>query len=120
MGSGVSTAPEGIQDSILPIRPDNIPDLGQPTQDAQMWSGSDEAEAADEGEPGDTMQYARGDMIGKGAFGIVYKALNLASGAFIAVKEIDVMPRGGNADNITREIRTLQAISHHPNVVRYL
>ena len=54
--------------------------------------------------------------IGKGAFGIVYKAFELCSGRIVAIKQIPV-----NAENkkyVIKEIELLKNLEH-PNIVKY-
>ena len=70
-------------------------------------------------------RWARGDLIGKGAYAKVYLACNIATEKIFAVKQVEV-PR---ASNETRHISMLQALRResdmlsgldHPNIVLYL
>ncbi|OAD66853.1 hypothetical protein PHYBLDRAFT_118924 [Phycomyces blakesleeanus NRRL 1555(-)] len=75
------------------------------------------------------MQWMRGELIGKGSFGRVYHALNLAAdGEWIAVKQVDLPttkselanPEMRNhVDSLYREIALLENLVHD-NVVQYL
>ncbi|KAI9312946.1 kinase-like domain-containing protein [Dichotomocladium elegans] len=59
-------------------------------------------------------QWVRGKLIGKGSFGRVYLAFNVASEEVIAVKQV---PRSGWCAQ--EEIRMMQDLDHH-NIVQYL
>jgi len=64
-----------------------------------------------------------GEILGEGAYGRVYKALNLDTGKFLAVKEI--CPYEGqqkpslNVGQLCQEIEVYQKLEHE-NIVRYL
>ncbi|KAJ3327911.1 hypothetical protein HDU76_010905, partial [Blyttiomyces sp. JEL0837] len=65
-----------------------------------------------------------GRMIGKGAFGQVFHALNIATGEFFAVKQVLFGPeqdvnRAKREDALKREIELLKELDH-VNIVRYL
>ncbi|KAF7731942.1 hypothetical protein EC973_007773 [Apophysomyces ossiformis] len=84
-------------------------------------------------QPGDMpeptkMQWMRGELIGKGSFGRVYHAWNVATSEWIAVKQVDLPTSTSDlsnpelreqVDSIYREI-TLLAPLNHDNVVQYL
>lgn len=62
------------------------------------------------------------DLIGQGAYGIVYKGIQTASGDTVAIKRIpfaDSTPEGGVPCNVIREISLLRELDH-PNVVQLL
>lgn len=64
--------------------------------------------------------YERTEMIGQGAYGIVYKGKKEDTGETVAIKRIpfaDSTPEGGVPCNVIREISLLREIDH-PNVVR--
>ncbi|KAG0174927.1 hypothetical protein DFQ28_003648 [Apophysomyces sp. BC1034] len=74
------------------------------------------------------MQWMRGELIGKGSFGRVYHALNVAAGEWIAVKQVDLPSTKSDkanpelrehVDAIYREITLLSPLSHD-NIVQYL
>lgn len=62
--------------------------------------------------------YTLGDRLGKGAFAIVYKAIDLVSAEVAAVKQIPLEKIKG-IDSIMSEIELLQELQH-PNIVKYL
>jgi serine/threonine protein kinase len=61
-------------------------------------------------------------MIGQGAFGKVFHALNLDTGEFMAVKQVisgqEAQQKKQN-ESLEREIELLRDL-HHDNVVRYI
>eukprot|EP01102_Stenamoeba_stenopodia_P020116 TRINITY_DN7742_c0_g1_i2.p1 TRINITY_DN7742_c0_g1~~TRINITY_DN7742_c0_g1_i2.p1 ORF type:complete len:641 (+),score=97.16 TRINITY_DN7742_c0_g1_i2:458-2380(+) len=59
-----------------------------------------------------------GDRIGKGAFGEVFKGLDVATGKFVAIKQIQ-KKRIKNSAKATAEVEFLKSF-HHPNIVRYI
>ena len=77
-------------------------DLPKPSQDAEL------------------KDYQLGDCLGKGAFGSVYRALNMSTGETVAVKQIRLadLPRP-ELRVITMEIDLLKNLDH-PNIVKYL
>ncbi|RKP37096.1 kinase-like domain-containing protein, partial [Dimargaris cristalligena] len=73
-------------------------------------------------------QYQLGDCIGKGAFGTVFRGLNLTNGKVVAVKQISLEnasrpPAMASAetviDSCLSEVAILKKLQH-PNIVRYL
>lgn len=61
-------------------------------------------------------------MLGEGAYGQVFKALNLLDGNFIAVKILKVHEKQGGESvlvKLEKEINFLKKLSHQ-NIVRYL
>mmetsp|Transcript_111188 Transcript_111188/g.166578 ORF Transcript_111188/g.166578 Transcript_111188/m.166578 type:complete len:329 (+) Transcript_111188:60-1046(+) len=64
--------------------------------------------------------YERTDMIGQGAYGIVYKGRKEDTGDIVAIKRIpfaDSTPEGGVPCNVIREISLLRELDHE-NVVK--
>ncbi|KAJ9107586.1 hypothetical protein QFC21_001045 [Naganishia friedmannii] len=64
--------------------------------------------------------YQIGNCIGKGQFGMVFRALDLSSGQFVAIKRIDIKGTSNEeVVQIMREVDLLQRLKH-PGIVRYL
>ena len=55
-------------------------------------------------------------IIGKGAFGVVYKAFELCTGRIVAIKQIPVNTE--NKKHVIKEIELLKNLDH-PNIVKY-
>lgn len=68
---------------------------------------------------GFTTHYQLGNCIGKGQFGSVYRALDLATGEIVAVKKLFVEDGDELDHEIMKEVALLKTLSHS-NVVRYL
>lgn len=70
-----------------------------------------------------TIHWQKGALIGQGAFGKVYHALNLDTGEIMAVKQVLLGPenksRKKKEDALQREIELLQDLNHE-HIVRYL
>lgn len=62
--------------------------------------------------------YVLGQAIGKGAAGTVYKAINVMTGDFVAIKEIPIT-NVAEIESMQQEITLLQNLKH-PNIVKYL
>ncbi|XP_042491154.1 MAP3K epsilon protein kinase 1-like isoform X2 [Macadamia integrifolia] len=58
-------------------------------------------------------KYMLGDEIGKGAYGRVYKGLDLENGDFVAIKQVSL-------ENIAQEGLNIIMILNHKNIVKYL
>lgn len=65
--------------------------------------------------------WQRGELLGIGGFGSVYKAMNTKTGQLFAVKQVKLMSKEVNkaADSLSKEISLLQSLKHG-NIVRYL
>ncbi|KUF98696.1 H-or Na-translocating F-type [Phytophthora nicotianae] len=69
-------------------------------------------------------QWKRGELIGEGTFGKVYKGLNIATGELFALKEIEIHSRP-NDDQVTQMQKLGEEISlmnnlNHKHIVRYV
>eukprot|EP01113_Clastostelium_recurvatum_P010861 TRINITY_DN1545_c0_g2_i1.p1 TRINITY_DN1545_c0_g2~~TRINITY_DN1545_c0_g2_i1.p1 ORF type:complete len:736 (+),score=171.38 TRINITY_DN1545_c0_g2_i1:127-2334(+) len=65
-------------------------------------------------------KYQIGEMLGKGAFGKVFRALNTETGDFYAIKQIEKGIISANQlPGIQRECSLLQTL-HHPNIVQFI
>ncbi|CAN6622973.1 hypothetical protein TRVA0_009S01134 [Trichomonascus vanleenenianus] len=63
--------------------------------------------------------YALGDCLGRGAYATVYRALNLATGETVAVKQFNLSDVAkSDTDTIMMEIDLLKNLNH-PNIVKY-
>ena len=80
------------------------------------------------GPPANSFQIARGQLIGKGSYGKVYLGINLTTGEFLAVKQVEVSQKAGGHDKdrmkdmvqaLDQEIDTMQHLEHR-NIVQYL
>ncbi|SAM02184.1 hypothetical protein [Absidia glauca] len=66
-----------------------------------------------------TGTYKLGNVVGKGQFGIVYRALELRTGKMVAVKRIKVLSsKKRDTLDVMQEAQLLQRLSH-PNIVKY-
>eukprot|EP01117_Protostelium_nocturnum_P008943 TRINITY_DN320_c0_g1_i1.p1 TRINITY_DN320_c0_g1~~TRINITY_DN320_c0_g1_i1.p1 ORF type:complete len:1357 (-),score=566.17 TRINITY_DN320_c0_g1_i1:87-4157(-) len=84
-------------------------------------------EDEDEKKPAQTMEsreqvgdYILVDKLGKGAFGVVYKAIHLFEGNTVAIKQLNL--KGANkevVEGLQEEINLLQSLDHR-NIVRYI
>ena len=63
-------------------------------------------------------KYQVGQQIGKGAAGTVYKALDIRTATFVALKEIPAW-NVKEIESIRAEVSLLQSL-RHPNIVKYL
>lgn len=75
-----------------------------------------------------SFQIYRGQLIGKGSYGRVYIGINLTTGDFLAVKQVEVNQKAAGTDKdkmkemvaaLDQEIDTMQHLEH-PNIVQYL
>lgn len=65
----------------------------------------------------------RRDLIGKGSFGSVFRAIDQDTNRIIAVKEIMVLPgpqREEQLEKLNREISVMERLERHPHIVQLL
>ncbi|KAA6394803.1 MAG: putative Cytokinesis protein sepH [Streblomastix strix] len=62
--------------------------------------------------------YQVGEIIGRGAAGTVYKAVNLLTGKFVAIKQISAT-NFAEVETVEAEIALLKLLKH-PNIVKYI
>ncbi|KAF9240655.1 hypothetical protein BU15DRAFT_73886 [Melanogaster broomeanus] len=105
-------------------RPTSYDDLGRPRQTSDLL-GRDSMDAAvrqtivveEEGKP--AVRFQLGNCIGRGQFGVVYRALNLTTGQMVAVKRIRL--EGLKEEEVTQlmnEVDLMKSLSH-PSIVKY-
>jgi hypothetical protein len=97
---------------------------GDGGQDAAPCGGYEDAEPPlDEEVP---FSWTKGELLGAGAFGRVYTALNNANGRLVAVKQVSLAKDEALAGKVAEHIRALEAevevlkTLRHENIVRYL
>ena len=75
-----------------------------------------------------TLNWVKGELIGKGSYGRVYIALNVNSGDMMAVKQVE-LPATERDRNDRRQLGMIEALRseiallkdlYHPNIVAYL
>eukprot|EP01063_Lacrimia_lanifica_P002149 TRINITY_DN11110_c0_g1_i1.p1 TRINITY_DN11110_c0_g1~~TRINITY_DN11110_c0_g1_i1.p1 ORF type:complete len:727 (+),score=260.11 TRINITY_DN11110_c0_g1_i1:81-2261(+) len=74
--------------------------------------------------PLDVSRFVRTDnVLGKGAFGVVYEGFDQETGRFVAIKEATFQRTGPNVDQqlkkIINEVRMMKQLNH-PNIVQYI
>ncbi|KAL9024816.1 MAG: hypothetical protein Q9196_006237, partial [Gyalolechia fulgens] len=73
---------------------------------------------------GGVQRTSKGKDLGKGSFGVVKKAVDLDSGRFVAVKEVELPPKVNGLPSeqekrIYREVKILSSLSHK-HIIEYL
>ncbi|KAJ7077826.1 kinase-like domain-containing protein [Mycena belliarum] len=65
--------------------------------------------------------YLKGDLLGQGTYGTVYKATERKTGQVVAVKSVEYhLKRPTGCTPVLGEIRALQRVRHHPHVIKIL
>lgn len=71
-------------------------------------------------QPDREIRWKRGEMLGQGAFGVVYLGLNIESGELMAVKQMSLDEVSSRElSSLENEINLLRNM-RHPNIVRYI
>eukprot|EP00727_Mastigamoeba_balamuthi_P004517 m51a1_g14063 putative pkinase-domain-containing protein (400) ;mRNA; f:1224872-1226538 len=63
--------------------------------------------------------FEKGDLIGRGNFGAVYKGLNRRTGEEVAIKVIDLEEAEDEIEDIQKEVAVLSQVSACPHLTRY-
>ena len=94
---------------------------------AKLLAGADGVRASENKE--NVISWARGQLLGEGAYGKVYQGLNTQTGQLMAVKEIAVADVDGRAGMATERLKSLASLEHeielykrlaHRHIVRYI
>ena len=132
----VTSAPDPVNDaqSASMVRKDSVPlnsepSSSLPTSSPAVSSSSSSSSsspsagaASSDGNRVKKDQWRRGEKIGQGAFGMVYKGLNTATGEIIAIKELNFDSshlKSRQLKEMIKEVELMRRLSH-PNIVKYL
>ena len=132
----VTSAPDPVNDaqSASMVRKDSVPlnlepSSSSPTSSPAVSSSSSSSSsspsagaASSDGNRVKKDQWRRGEKIGQGAFGMVYKGLNTATGEIIAIKELNFDSshlKSRQLKEMIKEVELMRRLSH-PNIVKYL
>eukprot|EP01084_Bolivina_argentea_P107063 191462_1 len=85
-----------------------------PSQQQQQQKGSSSSSSSKAKQPKKMPRYSAETVIGSGAFGVVYKAVYLATQKTVAIKKVREDPRYKN-----RELAIMKIVKH-PNIVTLL
>jgi len=89
-----------------------------------QFSSSPPATATPTGSTSTEVVWQKGPMLGKGAFGTVFEAVDVRTGELLAVKEL-ILPASPSGQEVAairgveREVEVMRSL-RHPNIVRYL
>lgn len=101
---------------------------GQRTQSPMALANSRYSSSRDQGLPsvplqsyaGRSIRWKKAEVIGKGAFGVVFLGLDVDTGGLLAVKQMAIEEVSARElSNLENEINLLKNLEH-PNIVRYL
>jgi mitogen-activated protein kinase kinase kinase len=94
----------------------------------QLPLSTPESPAEAEDHKPQTLNWVKGELIGKGSYGRVYIALNISTGDMMAVKQVELpaterdrndRKQLGQIESLRVEIALLKDM-YHPNIVAYL
>lgn len=124
--------------TLLGASGNRLDDDGVPARRARMTRGISEQDDLPPFRPGSFWQLSRSrgmpavgnvsryesdfqevELLGKGAYGAVFKARNRLDGRDYAIKKIRLSPSAGNDEKTLREISALSRLSHQ-HIVRYV
>lgn len=114
-GSSTSSVAPTIASGISPVNPGSL---------SQVTSEDNIAGNMRKSLP-PIVRWEQGRLIGQGAFGRVYHGINLDTGEFLAVKQVNIGPESNDAskqkrhDALSRELELLQELDNE-FIVRYL
>eukprot|EP00930_Biecheleria_cincta_P001375 TRINITY_DN102516_c0_g1_i1.p1 TRINITY_DN102516_c0_g1~~TRINITY_DN102516_c0_g1_i1.p1 ORF type:complete len:629 (+),score=75.76 TRINITY_DN102516_c0_g1_i1:87-1889(+) len=112
-------------EGVVALCVNNIDVYGQPMLLAQAASDCQSGAASESNRAVNATSclWVRGEMLGRGAFGNVFKAVNRQSGKVFAVKEVQIDQRDAAdvrfREALENEIELMRAIQHS-NIVSYL
>lgn len=102
--------------AVVPLTPLDTTNLDAP-EGVNGMIGNETAAATATSSP---LKWIKGDMIGEGTFGKVYKGLNQSTGELLAIKQFYLADGSEEeVDELQREIAVMWELDHE-NIVRYL
>ncbi|RUS28254.1 hypothetical protein BC938DRAFT_482101 [Jimgerdemannia flammicorona] len=90
--------------------------FGAKVQEMKPQQGDGGRREIDEGDPV-KIQWIKGELIGKGSFGRVYHALNVATGEMIAVKQVDI-PKTKSDQLSQRQTDMVKSLYHEIDLLK--
>lgn len=121
-GNGAVPSQNGLGASQERVQSPKPHDLRQPMNKSGNRSRAERTSSTSSLKPL-SLAWKKGDLIGRGGFGSVYKGL-LSNGQFVAVKVLELPPdvdptKSNTYVSFMKEIDMLKALEH-PNIVRYI
>lgn len=98
------------QSHLVPLRVD--------VEDIRERTSSEHSLAAAQGEDHSPLRWRKGEVIGEGTFGKVYKGMNERTGELLAIKQLCLIDgTSGEVDTLCKEINVMWNLEHE-NIVR--